>query len=50
MKFLSLSHIAFGFGLFLQAAALPSGSNEVPHQHGRERVSINSGWKFILME
>jgi beta-galactosidase len=50
MKFLSLSHIAFGFGLFLQAAALPSGSNEVPHQHGRERVSINSGWKFKRWE
>jgi beta-galactosidase len=50
MKFLDLSRVAFGFGLFLQAAALPSSSNEVSHQHGRERVSINSGWKFKRWE
>ena len=50
MKLLCLSHIAFGFGLFLQTNAFPSPSSEGPHAHGRERVSINSGWKFKRWE
>ena len=50
MKFLDLSHVAFGFGLFLQTNAFPSPSSEGPHAHGRERVSINSGWKFKRWE
>jgi beta-galactosidase len=50
MKFLKLSHIACGIGLFMQAKALPSTSNSSPHQHGRECVSINAGWKFKRWE
>lgn len=49
MKFLDLSHVACGLGWLLQAEALPS-CREGPRRHGRERVSINSGWKFKRWE
>jgi len=51
MKFLDLSHIAFSFVLFLQTIALLSSGNAgPPHRHGRECVSINSGWEFKRWE
>lgn len=49
MRFFDLSSIACHLSLLLHAEALPSG-NGSPHKHGRERVSINSGWKFKRWE
>ena len=49
MRSLVLPHIACGLNLLLQAGALPSG-HEGHREHGRERVSINSGWKFKRWE
>lgn len=49
MKPLCRTHFACAFVLLLQAAALLS-AHDGSHQHGRQRVSINSGWKFKRWE
>ena len=49
MKPLCRTHFACAFVLLLQVAALPS-THDDSHQHGRQRVSINSGWKFKRWE
>lgn len=49
MKFVDLFYVACGLGSSLQAQARSSG-HEGPRQHGRERVSINAGWKFKRWE
>ena len=49
MKPFCQTHFACALVILLQAAALPS-THDGSHQHGRQRVSINSGWKFKRWE